>query len=181
MSALDNARMAPRIGLSEEQAQLLDIAEAFCRDKSPIDKVRALIDDDAGFDAALWQEIAELGWLGIGVPENYGGIGLGMGELVPLVEHMGRHLMNTPFVPTILFRYWTNSSEIKCDISPTSEKSNRVFSSVNDEIFSFSTSLSIAVDMAARVPPMQYPEILSLLFGYMSKIVSILENTPFVT
>ena len=98
----DWARATPRIGLSEEQAQLLEVAEAFCRDKSPIDKVRALIDDETGFDAALWQEIAELGWLGIGVPENYGGIGLGMGELVPLVEHMGRHLMNTPFMATVL-------------------------------------------------------------------------------
>lgn len=102
MSAFDNARMAPRIGLSEEQAQLLDIAESFCRDKSPVDKVRVLIDDEDGFDAALWDEIAELGWPGIGVPENYGGIGLGMAEIVPLVEHMGRHLINTPFVPTVL-------------------------------------------------------------------------------
>lgn len=102
MSAFDNARMAPRIGFSDEQAQLLEVAEAFCRDKSPVDKVRALIDDENGFDADLWQEIAELGWLGIGVPENYGGIGLGMGEIVPLVEHMGRNLMNTPFVPTVL-------------------------------------------------------------------------------
>ena len=102
MSAFDNARIAPRIGLSEEQAQLLDIAESFCRDKSPVDKVRVLIDDEDGFDAALWDEIAELGWLGIGVSENYGGIGLGMAEIVPLVEHMGRHLMNTPFVPTVL-------------------------------------------------------------------------------
>ena len=101
MSAFDNARMAPRIGLSEEQAQLLDIAESFCRDKSPVDKVRALIEEEGGFDAAVWHEIAELGWLGIGVPENYGGIGLGMAELVPLVEHMGRSLMNTPFVPTV--------------------------------------------------------------------------------
>ena len=102
MSAFDNARMAPRIGLSEEQAQLLEVAESFCRDKSPVDKVRALIEEEDGFDAALWSDIAELGWLGIGVPENYGGIGLGMAELVPLVEHMGRNLMNTPFVPTVL-------------------------------------------------------------------------------
>ena len=102
MSAFDNARMAPRIGLSEEQAQLLEVAESFCRDKSPVDKVRALIEEADGFETALWSDIAELGWLGIGVPENYGGIGLGMAELVPLVEHMGRNLMNTPFVPTVL-------------------------------------------------------------------------------
>ena len=46
MSAFDNARMVPRIGLSEEQAQLLEVAESFCRDKSPVDKVRALIEED---------------------------------------------------------------------------------------------------------------------------------------
>ncbi|MCH1569497.1 MAG: acyl-CoA/acyl-ACP dehydrogenase [Alphaproteobacteria bacterium] len=102
MSTFDNARAVPRIGLSEEQAQLLEVAEAFCRDKSPVAQVRTLIEDDTGYDPTLWQEIAELGWLGIGVPENYGGIGLGMGELVPLVEHMGRNLMSTPFVPSIL-------------------------------------------------------------------------------
>lgn len=102
MSAFDNARMAPRIGLSEEQAQLLEVAESFCRDKSPVVQVRALIEDESGFDVVLWTEISDLGWLGIGVPENYGGIGLGMGELVPLVEHMGRNLMSTPFVPTIM-------------------------------------------------------------------------------
>jgi hypothetical protein len=39
-SSLDRARATPRIGLSEEQAQLLEVAEAFCREKSPIDKVR---------------------------------------------------------------------------------------------------------------------------------------------
>ena len=78
------------------------LPKAFCRDKSPVDKVRALIEEEDGFDPAVWQEIVELGWLGIGVPENYGGIGLGMAELVPLVEHMGRSLMNTPFVPTVL-------------------------------------------------------------------------------
>ena len=70
-----------------------------------------------------------------------------------------------PFLPIVLFKCWTNSSEIKFDISPTSEKSIRVFSNVNDEIFSFFASLSIAVHIAARVPPMQYPVMLSLFFG----------------
>ena len=102
MSALINAGLTPSIGLSEEQAQLIDIAQNFCRDKSPIDQVRKLLDDDTGFDPAVWHEIAELGWLGIGVPEEFGGIGLGLGELVPIVEQMGRHLMALPFVSTIV-------------------------------------------------------------------------------
>ena len=77
MSAFINANIAPSIGITEEQAQLIDIAQNFCRDKSPIDKVRALLDDENGFDADVWQEIVELGWLGIGVPEEFGGMGLG--------------------------------------------------------------------------------------------------------
>lgn len=97
MSAYIGPGINPQIGLSEEQAQLIDVAAAFCRDKSPIDKVRSLLQDETGFDAGVWQEIAELGWTGIGIPEEFGGIGLSMGEIVPLVEYMGRALMSTPY------------------------------------------------------------------------------------
>ncbi len=102
MSAFINPSIAPSIGLSEEQAQLIDIAQSFCRDKSPIDQVRHLLADETGFDPKIWQEIADLGWLGIGVPETFGGIGLGLGEVVPIVEQMGRTLLTLPFVSTVL-------------------------------------------------------------------------------
>ncbi len=102
MSTFVNAAQAPAIGLSEEQAQLIDIAAGFCRNKSPVDQVRALLEEETGFNSDIWQEIAELGWLGIGIPEAYGGIGLGLGELVPIVEQMGRHLLTTPYVSTAL-------------------------------------------------------------------------------
>jgi alkylation response protein AidB-like acyl-CoA dehydrogenase len=98
----ESAGNTPRIGLSEEQAQLIDVAAAFCRDKSPMDKVRALIDEEAGFDADIWAEMAELGWTGIAIPEEFGGIGLGLGEIVPLVEYMGRHMMASPYLSTVL-------------------------------------------------------------------------------
>ena len=91
-----------QIGLSEEQAQLLEVATAFCRDKSPIDKVRALLEDEQGYDPAVWTELADLGWLAIAVPEEFGGVGLGVAEIVPIVEQMGRHLMAGPFVSTSL-------------------------------------------------------------------------------
>ena len=102
MSAYVGPGINPQIGLSEEQAQLIDIAAAFCRDKSPIDKVRALIEDTQGYADGVWQEMVELGWTGIGIPEDFGGIGLGAGELVPLVEYMGRALLNTPFAASAL-------------------------------------------------------------------------------
>lgn len=90
------------IGFSEEQAQLLEVATTFCRDKSPIEKVRSLLEDERGYDEAIWAEMAELGWLAIAVPEEFGGIGLGMAEVVPVVEQMGRTMMAGPFVSTTL-------------------------------------------------------------------------------
>ncbi|MEQ1550630.1 acyl-CoA dehydrogenase family protein [Sphingorhabdus sp.] len=90
------------IGYSEEQIQLLDVASEFCREKSPISKVRALLESESGFDADVWQEIAELGWLAIAVPEAQGGVGLSLAEVVPVVEQMGRNLLASPFVSTIV-------------------------------------------------------------------------------
>ena len=90
------------IGFSEEQADLLTVATDFCRDKSPMEKVRALMTTDAGFDADVWREISELGWLGVTIPEAYGGVGLGLAEVAPIMEQMGRTMMATPFLSTTL-------------------------------------------------------------------------------
>ncbi|MEH6756995.1 MAG: acyl-CoA dehydrogenase family protein [Parasphingorhabdus sp.] len=85
------------IGTTEEQIELMEVATNFCRDKSPMDKVRTLIDDELGYDPQVWKEIGELGWLAIAIPETHGGVGLTMAEVVPIAEQMGRNLMNTPF------------------------------------------------------------------------------------
>ena len=90
------------IGTSEEQVELLDVATNFCRDKSPVDRVRALIDDERGYDADVWREIGELGWLAIAIPEAHDGVGLSMAEVVPIAEQMGRNLLATPFSSTTL-------------------------------------------------------------------------------
>ncbi len=91
-----------RIGLSDEQSSLLDVAAAFCREKSPIATVRRLMEDERGHDLAVWGEIAELGWLGIAIPEDCGGAGLGLAEVVPVMEQMGRNLLAGPFASTTL-------------------------------------------------------------------------------
>lgn len=90
------------LGYSEEQIELLDVATTFCRDKSPIEKVRKLMDSDLGYDAGIWAEMAALGWTAIAVPEAHGGVGLTLAEVVPVVEQMGRHLMASPFVASTL-------------------------------------------------------------------------------
>ena len=65
------------IGLGEEQAELLEAATKYCADKSSIATVRGLIDEDIGYDRSIFAEMAELGWLGIAIPEEYGGAGRG--------------------------------------------------------------------------------------------------------
>ena len=87
---------------SPEQAMILDSSKDFCRDKSDIATVRKLIDSRSGFDADTWQEMIELGWTGIAIPEQYGGSGMSMGAVIPLVESMGRHLLCTPLLSTTL-------------------------------------------------------------------------------
>lgn len=91
-----------RIGFSEEQADLLEVATNFCREKSPIEKVRKLMEDEKGFDPEVWDEIASLGWLGIAIPEEYGGAGLSLAEAAPVMEQMGRALLAGPYASSVL-------------------------------------------------------------------------------
>ncbi|MEZ5730238.1 MAG: acyl-CoA dehydrogenase family protein [Burkholderiaceae bacterium] len=98
MNALSTA-----ITFDDEQAMLLDTAASFCREKSPLAAVRALIDAENGFDAGVWREMIELGWPGVAVPERFGGVGLSLAEATTIAEPMGRHLMATPFASTQLF------------------------------------------------------------------------------
>ena len=92
-----------KIRFSDEQSMLLDSAVSFCREKSPVSKVRQLLNSDEGFDAAVWQDMVSLGWTGIAVPEHLGGSGLSLAEAVTIAEPLGRHLLATPFLSTQLF------------------------------------------------------------------------------
>ena len=87
---------------SEEQGMILDTAREFCRDKSPISSVRAQLDSDSGFDQSVWNEMVALGWTGISLPEAYGGSGLGIAAVVPVVECMGRAILGTPLISSAL-------------------------------------------------------------------------------
>ena len=91
-----------KIGFTEEQIDMLTAADRFCREKSPMEKVRSLIEDEQGYAADVWKEIGALGWLGIAIPEEYGGVGLSLTEVVPVAEQMGRRMMHSPFVATTL-------------------------------------------------------------------------------
>ncbi len=87
---------------TEEQEILRDTANSFLEDFSDSQSIRKAMESELGFDPALWKRMAnEMGWLGILVPENYGGLGLSWVELVALMEQMGKNLLCSPFHPTV--------------------------------------------------------------------------------
>ncbi len=90
--------------LNAEQQMLKDNARQFVRENAPVSHLRKLRDlkDATGFSPQLWQQMAELGWSGIIVPEQYGGTGLGYTELGVVMEECGRTLAPTPLLSTVL-------------------------------------------------------------------------------
>ncbi len=89
---------------SDDQKALKDQARKFLAEKSSAQAVRAVLDSDTiAFDAGLWKAVAELGWLGAGIPEEYGGLGLGKLEVCVLAEEMGRAVAPIPFSSTVYF------------------------------------------------------------------------------
>lgn len=99
---MQDTNKRPTIEFSDEQAQLLEVATSFCADKFPVDRARARIAAAEDFDRSVWLEMASLGWLGVAVPEEFGGSGLGLAEVVTIVEPMGRYLAGTPLTSTTL-------------------------------------------------------------------------------
>ncbi|MBI3247232.1 MAG: acyl-CoA dehydrogenase family protein [Deltaproteobacteria bacterium] len=90
--------------LTEDQELLSKTAHDFVRQHSPLSRLRALRDagDPVGFSPDLWKQMAELGWVGILVPEEYGGAGMGMADFVVVLEALGRTLAPEPFLSTVL-------------------------------------------------------------------------------
>jgi len=90
--------------LSEDQELLAKTALDFAREHAPLARVRELRDrdDEAGFSRPLWEQMAELGWVGILIPEEYGGAGLGLADLAVVLEALGRNLAPEPFLSTVL-------------------------------------------------------------------------------
>ena len=91
-------------GFTEEQELLRSEVHKLLDESCPLEQVRKLTEDanGPGYSRELWQHIAELGWLGLTIPEVHGGAGLGWVDLVLVLEEMGRSLFPSPFVSTTL-------------------------------------------------------------------------------
>ncbi len=86
---------------SDELHQLRDQARRYLAERSTPKHVRRVLDGEKPYDGALWLGMAELGWLGAAIPEEYGGAGLGHEGLCVLAEEIGRALAPIPFASSV--------------------------------------------------------------------------------
>src|SRR5580692_4393625 len=86
---------------SDEQKQLRDEARKYLAEKCPPKAVRAVLDGKETWDRDLWKGLAEMGFLGVAIPEEFGGTGAGHLELCVIAEEMGRALAPVPFSSTV--------------------------------------------------------------------------------
>lgn len=84
--------------LNEEQTMVRDMAAGFLEEKAPVDALRALRDTGGGFDKALTSDMAEMGWFGMVLGEDAGGVDLGAEAAGLVAEEMGRRLSASPFL-----------------------------------------------------------------------------------
>lgn len=87
---------------TEVQEELRKVVREFMKRNYPSSRVRELEDDDKGFDANLWKQAANMGWLGWTIPQQYGGLGGELMDLVVILEEMGRVCFLSPFLSTVL-------------------------------------------------------------------------------
>ena len=87
---------------SDDQKLLRDQARKFLQDKCDRSVVRSILEDNKQkYSKELWKDICEMGWTGTVIPEEYGGLGLGMLELCVIAEELGRSLAPIPFSSSI--------------------------------------------------------------------------------
>jgi alkylation response protein AidB-like acyl-CoA dehydrogenase len=86
---------------SEDSKLLREQAQRFLRENCPPKAVRHVLEGHAAYGAELWRGMAEMGWLGAAIPEDYDGAGLGSEALCVLAEELGRVLAPVPFISTV--------------------------------------------------------------------------------
>jgi len=86
--------------LTDEQQAIRSTAHDFLAARYKSERIRELAESEHGFEQSDWQEMAELGWPGLALPEEWGGQGLGIVDLAVLFEEMGYALAPSPLLST---------------------------------------------------------------------------------
>ena len=89
-------------GFSEEQELLRAEVRKFLDQNASLERVREITEAGESTDPALWARMAELGWVGLTMPEEHGGVGLDLETLIVVLEETGRTLFPSPLISTVL-------------------------------------------------------------------------------
>jgi len=89
-------------GLTEEQEATRDLARQILSDRSTHERLKEIEAGGEGFDRDTWAELAKAGLLGIALPEDVGGSGLGFVALCEFLEEIGRAVSPVPVLPTVV-------------------------------------------------------------------------------
>ncbi len=91
-----------KLVLNEELQFLKDTASNFAKDKAPVSHLRKLRDEDHpnSWDEGLWNEMVELGWTSILIPEKYGGSEFGLAGISVVLQELGKTLVPSPLFAT---------------------------------------------------------------------------------
>ena len=126
--------------LTEDEVLLRDTAAGFFTEKAPVTALRALRDerDETGFDRGLWSEMAEMGFTGVVIDEDHGGVDMGYMAAGLIAEHMGRNLSASPFLSTAIIAATAlregGSDEQKSNWLPKIAKGEAIFALAVDEL-----------------------------------------------
>lgn len=89
--------------ISEENGMLRDSINRFVQDSYPFELREQHNSNECGYSEEIWQQFAQLGWLGAAIPEEYGGINLGSEATMVVMEAFGRGLVSEPYLSTVVF------------------------------------------------------------------------------
>ena len=89
------------LDFSDDQKFLQEEARKFLEKEQTLSRNRSVLENNKKIDQELWQKIIDLGWTGIRIPEDYGGLGLGHLELCVIAEELGRYLAPVPFSSSV--------------------------------------------------------------------------------
>lgn len=115
---------------SEHAILLKDSVTDFVARATDLKRVRALRGSTHEYDRAIWKQMAELGWLGIQIPETYGGMGLGLSETAIVAEGLSRALTPEPYTASAVLAAGAlaacDNESLKNEILPAAVSGERV-------------------------------------------------------
>ena len=130
---------------SADQDELRRTVRSFMDQQSPPSYMRAMIDDERGFTDDVWDQLVELGWPALLVPEADNGLGLGLVDLVVVMEEMGRVPFPGPYFSSAVFATLAAKLEPGVAIDLRDEHGAQVIRAARREVNALSVSRTLAL------------------------------------